>query len=123
MILRVVTARVLLRPQWFFYIPIRDGTTISTWSSKPRKGLTICRCHSHRCHSYFKCSLCFLNFATRFNRKSLNPSFFFEGFLSLDYKLQGSFLFLLLEGETFCPKTQSLFAQRFSRDVFIASDE
>ena len=65
--LRVVTARVLLSgsfewffyvpikdgdgsetvlSQWFFYVPIRDRASISTRSSEPHKGLTICRCHS-----------------------------------------------------------------------------
>ena len=33
MALRVVTARIVLRPQWFFYVLIGDGTTTSTWSS------------------------------------------------------------------------------------------
>ena len=37
--LRVVTARVLLRPQGFFYVPIVDWTAISTWSSEQREGL------------------------------------------------------------------------------------
>ena len=46
MALMVVTDRVSLRPRWFFHIPTREETTISTWSSKPREGLTICRCHS-----------------------------------------------------------------------------
>ena len=43
MALRVVTPRILLCPQWFFYIPIRVGTAISMWSSKPCEGLTIFR--------------------------------------------------------------------------------
>ena len=57
MVLRVVTARVLLRHQWFFYVPIGDGTAISTWSSEPREGLTIYRCNSKGsifALSYFK---------------------------------------------------------------------
>ena len=32
-------------PQWFFHILNGDGTAISTWSSKPCEGLTICSCH------------------------------------------------------------------------------
>ena len=45
MALRVITAKVLLHPQWFFYVPIGDKTTISTWLSEPHEGLTICRCN------------------------------------------------------------------------------
>ena len=45
-ILNVVRARVLLQPQWFFYISIGDETTISMCSSEACKGLTICRHHS-----------------------------------------------------------------------------
>ena len=35
-----------LRPQWFFYVPMGDGTATSTWSSEPREGLTVCGYHS-----------------------------------------------------------------------------
>ena len=45
--LRVSAGRILFRPQWFFYIPIRDRTTISMWSSKWHEGLTISRYHSN----------------------------------------------------------------------------
>ena len=57
MALRGVVARSLLHLQWFFHVPIGDGIAITTWSSEPRKGLTICRCHSNGSIfvlSYFK---------------------------------------------------------------------
>ena len=36
----------VLRPLWLFYVPIKDGTTLSSWACEPREGLAICRCHS-----------------------------------------------------------------------------
>ena len=46
MALGVVIARILLHPHRLSNVPIEERTAISTWSTEPCEGLTICRCHS-----------------------------------------------------------------------------